>query len=260
MEIYEICEIDYTEGRDGDPDGFSDKLQEAQLKIYNRDKLKQYNLEKGKLEDDYLYIHLNGKKLRFGSDTIPQLYDTWSWIYFIKDVVQKSKKYIEEKEHKNYEECIRYFKHKTQRIGGHIIFPKEISINTKRNSLTEIRDRFDLTLECIRRYYLLINENKRLTNPLEEKTGCLSGNEEFFKLFGDFKGYVDFFYLKSLVHDDYSGIKCFIQRNTKELADGGFPQEGFPLDQKEWYELYEEQIRFVENRTKDILSNNTLSD
>ena len=91
-------------------------------------------------------------------------------------------------------------------IGGYIIFPSErinnqMTINGSRGVNKNIRDRFDLTLECIRRYY-----NKE-NSPLNE---TLERYKKFFKLFDSFHGYVDFFLLQDLVTNDYSSIRYFI--------------------------------------------------
>lgn len=55
-----------------------------------------------------------------------------------------------------------------------------------------IADRFDLTLECIRRHY------RGEDNPL---ASTLSEHADFFALFEDFRGYVDFWLLQDLVED-----------------------------------------------------------
>ena len=91
-------------------------------------------------------------------------------------------------------------------IGGYIIFPSErinnkMTINGARGVNKKIRDRFDLTLECIRRYY--IKEDSPLNETFERY-------KQFFNLFDSFQGYVDFFLLQDLVSNDYSSIKYFI--------------------------------------------------
>ena len=97
-------------------------------------------------------------------------------------------------------------------IGGYIIFPSkrinnQMTINGARGVNKKIRDRFDLTLECIRRYY-----NKE-DSPLNE---TLERYKQFFNLFDSFQGYVDFFLLQDLVTTDYSSIKYFIPFKTFE--------------------------------------------
>jgi hypothetical protein len=95
-------------------------------------------------------------------------------------------------------------------IGAYIIFPsKRIdnkpTINGARGLNHKIKDRFDLTLECIRRYYK--NEN----SPLIE---TLSRYSKFFNLFESFQGYVDFFLLQDLVAENYTRIKFWLPFNS----------------------------------------------
>lgn len=71
-------------------------------------------------------------------------------------------------------------------IGGMMIFPAnrvggKPTINGMRGFTRQIADRFDLTLECIRRHYI------GLPSPLGE---TLSRYATFFYLFKDFRGYV----------------------------------------------------------------------
>ncbi len=87
-------------------------------------------------------------------------------------------------------------------IGGYIIFPNKkidgkMTINGARGFNQKIADRFDLTLECIRLHYL------GKPNPIEN---VLNQNSSFFKLFGSFIGYVNFFLLQDLVNPDYELI------------------------------------------------------
>ena len=91
-------------------------------------------------------------------------------------------------------------------IGAYIIYPskrvdKKMTINGARGTNGKIKDRFDLTLECIRRYY--IKEDSPLNETFERY-------KQFFNLFDSFEGYVDFFLLQDLVTSDYSSIKYLI--------------------------------------------------
>lgn len=94
-------------------------------------------------------------------------------------------------------------------IGGMMIFPsncidRKATINGARGFHPKIRDRFDLTVECIRRYYC--NEN----SPLSDTLGRYS---DFFELFENFRGYVDYFLLQDLVTKDYSTVIFFTPFN-----------------------------------------------
>ena len=90
-------------------------------------------------------------------------------------------------------------------IGGMMVFPgnrvgRQMTINGARGFHPRIKDRFDLTVECIRRHYL--NE----ASPLSD---TLARYADYFRLFGDFRGYVEFFLLQDLVTDDCSAVQFF---------------------------------------------------
>ena len=77
-------------------------------------------------------------------------------------------------------------------IGGTILFPKHPNnINGQRGMNPFICDRWDLTLECIRRYYEGITDKDH--NPLG---WVLETDKPFFDMFVDFRGYYDFFFLQ----------------------------------------------------------------
>lgn len=90
-------------------------------------------------------------------------------------------------------------------IGGMMVFPGnrvngQATINGARGLHPQIKDRFDLTVECIRRYY------RNESSPLMRTFGLYAN---FFKLFEDFRGFVDFFLLQDIVTDSYSAVKFF---------------------------------------------------
>jgi len=83
-------------------------------------------------------------------------------------------------------------------IGAYIIFPNnridgKQNINQARGTNSRIDDRFDLTLECIRRFYL--GENSPLFKTLLRY-------KAFFDLFENFSGYVQFFLLEDLLNEN----------------------------------------------------------
>ena len=104
------------------------------------------------------YDYLSWKNFRFGSDSILA-----SFRY------SRYRKLLEEvsKTMPNYQSFIEDFIHRTYTIGGSIIFPKENSINRARGVNPFIKDRWDLTLECIRRYYK--NDSSRFYETLAKK-------------------------------------------------------------------------------------------
>ena len=130
-------------------------------------------------------------------------------------------------------------------LGGFIIFPsnkimingkKRLTINGERGWNRRIVDRFDLTLECIKRFY----QNDK--SPLTE---TLNRYKSFFKLFNNFEGYVDFFLLQDLVKEKYSKINYFLPFNN-------FENSPIPNDIVE-YKLYRKNmIEFINKRNQRI--------
>jgi hypothetical protein len=123
-------------------------------------------------------------------------------------------------------------------IGGFIIFPsKKIdnkqTINGSRGFNSRIVDRFDLTLECIRRFYLGIE------SPLYE---TFSRYKDFFQLFDDFQGYAEFFLLQDIVTDDFSEVKFFLP------FDDSFPSQPLPKDLNDYLIYIKNTNNFVVNR------------
>jgi hypothetical protein len=128
-------------------------------------------------------------------------------------------------------------------MGGMIIFPAnrvdgKITINGARGLNHLIKDRIDLTLECIRRYY------KNEISPLTE---VLTRYSDFFGLFGNFQGYVEFFLLQDLVAEDFSEIKFF-----RHFED--FKTPAVPKTLEEYLSYKDLAIRFVNSRNQRILS------
>lgn len=90
-------------------------------------------------------------------------------------------------------------------IGGMMLFPRnrigrQMTINGARGFHPLIKDRFDLTIECVRRHYL--NEESPLIRSLARYAN-------YFRLFQDFRGYVEFFLLQDLVTKDFSAVRFF---------------------------------------------------
>nr|WP_235835703.1 MULTISPECIES: hypothetical protein [Arthrobacter] len=95
-------------------------------------------------------------------------------------------------------------------VGSTLVFPGNVvggrqTINGARGFHAKIADRFDLTLECIRRHYL------GQPNPLAD---ALRRYADFFALFEDFPGYVKFFMLDDLVEDDGRTIRSSTRSRT----------------------------------------------
>lgn len=140
-------------------------------------------------------------------------------------------------------EDIKWFNTITYTIGGMLIFPAskiggKMTINGARGLNHKIADRIDLTLECIRRHYL------GLKSPLAD---TFERYQDFFDLFGDFSGYVDFFLLQDLIVADESAVKFFVP-----FSDFSLPP--VPRDVESYARFMEASIQFVEARNRRIAS------
>ena len=120
----------------------------------------------------YLYHNSNLGEFFLGSDGIIHSYKSTKKMSHIIEKIQS--------------DIIDSFQETSYTIGGFIIFPSnridmKMTINGARGCNSQISDRFDLTLECIRLFY------QDIENPLTE---VFKRYNDFFKLFVDFKGYV----------------------------------------------------------------------
>ncbi len=128
-------------------------------------------------------------------------------------------------------------------IGGMMVFPgnrigRKMTINGARGFHPRIKDRFDLTVECIRRHY----RDER--SPLSD---TLARDADFFGLFGDFKGYVAFFLLQDLVTEDCSAVRFF-------SPFGDFNTSPLP-GSMDAYRVYRQlAVAFIEARNRRILT------
>jgi hypothetical protein len=130
-------------------------------------------------------------------------------------------------------------------VGAYLVFPVQVrvdgrwrqSINQRRGTHHQIRDRFDLTLECLRRHYA------GLTSPLGD---VLALYADFFGLFGDFSGYVDHFLLNDLVTPDSASV-----RFLKEFDD--FAGDPLPAASvAEYREYMKRSMAFIQARNERI--------
>ena len=133
-------------------------------------------------------------------------------------------------------------------IGGYTVFPsnrinQKPTINGARGLNARIFDRFDLTLECIQRHYLGVE------SPL---SGDLIRYADFFALFRDFQGYVEFFLLQDLVVQDFSAVKYFLP------FDDSFPAKPLPESMDVYNAYIDRTIEFVEARGLRMIQGHAL--
>ena len=110
-------------------------------------------------------------------------------------------------------------------------------MNQARGCHKRIRDRFDLTLECIHLFY----EGK--SSPLDT---ALNRSKSFFELFVDFKEYVDFFLLQNCVDENYN-VKFWLDTPL-------FDTYPMPKTREKYMEWIQSQVNFVNQRNKRIVN------
>lgn len=177
-----------------------------------------------------LVYRFNMQTLKFGSDSISNSYMGTKKISHLIQEIPPSE--------------FQDFRDKGFTIGGYLIFPSEreggrMTINGARGFNSKISDRFDLTLECIRLHYL------RLENPLQVTFGTPI-NSFFFRMFEDFKGYVDFFFLQDLVDDSYEKVNFFTEMEQP------FESSPIPETAREYYAYKQATVDFVRLRNLRI--------
>lgn len=172
--------------------------------------------------------YLTWKDFRFGSDSIIVSFRYKRYKYMIDQVAQIIGDYKS-----YYEDMLR----KAYTIGGTIIFPKHpLSMNQNKGTNKLISDRWDLTLECIRRYYH--DEDSPLRSTIVR-------DKAFFDLFIDFKGYVDYFFLQDVVSSDYSKVNIWCGNND-------FVDDGLPKTVEEYFHFIDCEMDFLQKRNARI--------
>lgn len=176
-----------------DPDIFSPTLRQYHKLLWSKPLPggQLFILDDAKL-GAYLHHHSELGEFFLSSDSVIPTFSKWKRM--IQIIAQFPKEEIEE------------FRSLGYTMGGMMIFPSnrvdgKNTINGARGFHHQIKDRMDLTLECIRRHY------RGEASPLAD---VLQRYADFFALFDDFKGYVEFFLLQDLVFDGFEGIKFFM--------------------------------------------------
>lgn len=220
-------EFDFrNDSKCGDPDKDSIKLYEVQKFLWSKE------LPNGKFF--WIEIKKKNSSLLLGNKFCMNLSsDRMHPCFTGYDKKNKFDDWLSEKE-------VEIFMAKTRTIGGHIPFPAHkkngFTVNQARGINRKIRDRFDLTLECIRRFYL--KEESPLYSVLCEY-------HDFFELFVDFKGYTDFFLLQDLVDD--SGEVRFL------LPFSSFEESPLPENEKEFRDYVDAVLLQIRKRNDRIL-------
>jgi hypothetical protein len=139
----------------------------------------------------YLFHESKRGKFFLSSDTVVPTFRSWLRMRPIIEEVSKAE--LDEFQVLNHS------------MAGAMVFPGErrpgtLTINGARGMNSRIADRFDLTLEAIRRHYA--NEKSPLSKTF-------NNYRDFFDLFQSFRGYTDHFLLQDLLEDDGQAVRLF---------------------------------------------------
>ncbi len=218
-----------------DPDQYSPTLRSYQQALHRKP------LPDGTLFDlqpapgrGLLAYRTEGMELFLSSDSIVTTYRGTSAVEPILAQVPESE--------------LRHFYRAASTIAAKILFPAhrvdgKITINGARGFYVKIADRMDLTLECVRRHYA------GESSPLSE---VLARYSDFFDLFGDFVGYVDFFLLQDLVTEDPTEVRFF-------LPFDDFARAARPRDLEAYQRYSSACLAFLAARSRRIAKASTSS-
>jgi len=224
---FDVGFITYSDTPKGkDPDSYSPTLRRYHRMLWSKETPSGeiLNLSEN-TPKAYLHHKSQNQEFVFSSDAITHTYINTKRMASIIECVPR--------------QVLDAFYDSTSTIGGYTIFPAnridgKININGARGFNRKIGDRFDLTLECIRLFYA--GEPNPLNNTFQLYT-------DFFKLFRDFRGYVDFFLLQDLVTNDYSSVNFWIEFDE-------FTRSPFPISVEEYLDYKSNVLEFVENRAQ----------
>ncbi len=181
----------YSDANGGDPDSTSPTLKKYHKILWNKalPNGTQFELT-DKKSGAYLYHNSEQGEFNLGSDAITHSYKN-----------QTRKQWLVRQIPNEVDEIF----DTGSTIGAYTLFPRnkidnKFTINQARGINSLIDDRFDLTLECIRLFYL------GQASPLYD---TLLRYKNFFDLFDSFIGYVQFFLLDDLI-DEKQNIKFYL--------------------------------------------------
>ena len=189
----------YSDAKGGDPDATSPTLRRYHKLLWSKPLPGGHHFDlRGDKPGFYLFHSSALGDFSLGSDAITHSY---------RD--RLSRKWLTTQIPRQVQEL---FDHGST-IAAYLVFPnnqvaRQHTINQARGICRFIDDRFDLTLECIRRFYA------DDTSPLATVLGRY---EEFFRLFETFEGYVQFFLLNDLV-DDQGRVKFYLPFDNFQSA------------------------------------------
>ena len=220
-----------------DPDAFSERLYDFYETIWNsqRQKLNLNLPEVQKVWNGQAWelVGVADKSLRLGTDSVMSIY--WHRCDMRGFIAQ-----LIEAKGDDFKHFIRDYLQDANTTGGFMLFPRHRqSLNQARGVNAVINDRFDFTLECIRRNYL------QQDNPLQ---AALDNDKAFFDSFGTFEKYVDFFCLNnSWVKDG----QVFNLMDNKSLENYNFDKNPLPTKDN-WWGFYNNIMERLSSRNEQI--------
>jgi hypothetical protein len=227
----------YQTGRD--PDRDCERLYQWHRALWGRSVPGAAPFELEIIHDRGYGLRLRSAKnpeIRLASDSIIPTWSTPSWTNrFAPDLVAEIAKDAND------------FYRIACTIGGYIVLPRNRTgqtgqtINQARGTHPAIADRFDLTLECIRRHY----SEPAAENPLGSR---LAAYGDFFVLFNDFDTYVRFFLLDDLITEDRDAVRSLI--SGEPLREFRVP--AFAETAAEYADYRHRTIKFVTARNARI--------
>jgi hypothetical protein len=181
----------YTDANGGDPDSTSPTLKRFHKLLWSKPLPNGKTLELlDNKSGSYLYHQSELGEFYFGSDAITHSYKN-----------HKRKQWLVSQIPNEVTELF----DTGSTIGAYTLFPNNRidgnhTINQARGVNSLIDDRFDLTLQCIRLFYL------GQTSPLYD---TLNRYKNFFALFENFIGYIQFYLLDDII-DNNGNIKFYL--------------------------------------------------
>jgi hypothetical protein len=206
-----------------DSDRYSPTLQEYHRILWSKPLPNGVMFTLVKISENRLYHKSELGEFFLSSDRVITTFSKWKRLKHIISQISKNE--------------IENFYKIANTIGGIVIWPSnrinhKMTINGERGFNRKISDRFDLTIECIRRYY------QGKYSPLYE---IFKRYSDFFSLFDDFRGYIDFFLLQDIVTDDYSTVNI-------AMPFDNFNRSPVPNCLEEYLNYKRNTIKFIESR------------
>ena len=210
-----------------DSDRYSPTLQEYHRILWSKPLPSGQMFNLTKISNNRLYHKSELGEFILSSDRAVPTFSTWKRLEQI--IAQIPREQIDK------------FVHLSDSIGGIVIWPsnqinKMATINAERGFNKKIVDRLDLTIECIRRFYL------GESSPLD---ALLTRYKDFFDIFGGFKEYIEFFLLQDAVSDDYTSVNIAVPFNN-------FASSPIPNDVGEYVKYMEATSHFIKMRNLRI--------